>query len=114
LNYVELGSLGFLVLVYGLSGLAELFTWKKMIDQFTKWGYPRWMPLFNAFLKLAAGLLLMIPTTRTIGIAICFLVGFAAVATVLKNNDKSMLKAAFPVFILTTIAGYFLLTKVTF
>lgn len=99
----------FLGLVYGGSGVAELFTWQKSAPQFLAWGYPRWWAIVTPAVKLIAGLLLIAPETRVFGVLLCVAVGVAASATVLWHRQKAMYMAALPVTLLTLVASGYLL-----
>lgn len=101
--------LGFLALVYGGSGLAELFTWRKSAPQFVDWGYPRWWAIVTPMVKLVAALLLIAEQTRIAGVLLCLAVGLAASATVLWHREKAMYLAALPVTLLTLAASGYLL-----
>ena len=102
-------SLGFLIIVYGGSGIAELFLWKKSVDQFVAWGYPQWWAIVTPVIKIVAGILLVFSNTQVFGVLLCGAVAIAASITVLWHQEKSAYKAAFPVTLLTLLSAGFLL-----
>jgi hypothetical protein len=109
MSMLEWGAIGALALIYGGSGLAELPMWRKTVDQFVQWGYPRWFAIFNPALKLVAGVMVLFTQTRPIGVALCVLVGLAALATVLRFRTRSMYPAVIPVVLLTLASAAVLL-----
>ncbi len=109
MSMLQWGAIGALALIYGGSGLAELPMWRKTVDQFVQWGYPRWFAIFNPALKLVAGVLVLFAQTRLVGVALCVLVGLAALATVLRFRTRSMYPAVIPVVLLTLASAAVLL-----
>jgi len=101
MSMLQWGAIGALVLIYGGSGLAELPMWRKTVEQFVQWGYPRWFAIFNPALKLMAGVMVLFTQTRLIGVALCVLVGLAALGTVTHFRTRSMYPAVIPVVLLT-------------
>ena len=97
----EWGAVGFLVLVYGGSGLAELPLWRRFVDRFVKWGYPRSWAIVTPVLKIIGAALTPIPQTRPIGAALCALIGIAAAITVLRFRERALYAPALAVATLT-------------
>jgi hypothetical protein len=102
-------NVGLLVLVYGGSGIAEIFQWRKFASQFERWRFPAWMAWGNPLLKIAAAALVMMPATRAVGAALCLTVAAGAVFTVLRFRERGMYKAAFPVAVLTVVSATYLI-----
>jgi hypothetical protein len=92
--------------VYGGSGIYETVHWRSMSDQFTAWGYPAYWSLVTSLTKTIAAALALLPRTRLIGLAICSIVGVAAVATVLWTQSSQLYVPASLVTCLTVIATY--------
>jgi hypothetical protein len=69
-------------LMYGGSGIYETVHWRSMSDQFVAWGYPAYWSLLTSVTKTFAGALVLVPRTRLLGLAVCSVVGVAAVVTV--------------------------------
>ena len=110
MSTVDWVALGLLVLIYAGSGLVELPLWRKSVDRFVGWGYPRWMALANPALKALAGILALVPQTRLAGVLLCVIIGVAASATVLRARDRSMYGPALTGTILTLICAGLLLS----
>lgn len=73
--------------VFAISGAVELLNWRKFIDSFTKWGYPRYWPLVTFSLKIIGGVMAFIPQTRLLGLALCALISLAAVASMIVHRE---------------------------
>ncbi len=102
---LQWGAIGLLVLIYGGSGVVELPMWRKSVDQYVQWGYPRWWAIVTPALKVLAAALVIFSQTRLIGAALCALIGMAAAATVLRFRARNMYAAALPVALLTLISA---------
>jgi hypothetical protein len=105
MSTVKWVALGLLILIYAGSGLVELPLWRKSVDRFVGWGYPRWMAVANPALKALAGILALIPQTRLAGVLLCAAIGLAASATVLRARDRSMYGPALAGTALTLICA---------
>lgn len=58
---------------------------------FARWGYPRWWALFTGGLEIMSAVLIVLPASRLVGLALGALIVAAAVVTVLRNRDFSHL-----------------------
>lgn len=108
MSIAEWVCLVFLVLVYAGSGVAEILTWRKSVEQYEKWGYPSWWALFTPCLKVVAGVLLLVPLLRLWGVLLCACVAIAAAATILYHKEKAMYGAALPLSVLTLVCSVIL------
>ena len=58
---------------------------------FTRWGYPRWWGRLTGALEMMGAVLIALPLTRGVGLALGALIIAAAVLTVLRHRDFSHL-----------------------
>jgi hypothetical protein len=58
---------------------------------FTRWGYPRWWNILTGGLEMVSAVLIALPVSRTLGIALGVVIIAAAVLTVLRHRDLSHL-----------------------
>lgn len=58
---------------------------------FVRWGYPAWWCRVTGALEIVIALLVCLPATRTVGLALGAIVIAAAVVTVLRRRDFSHL-----------------------
>ena len=110
MSKLEIAAVALPVLVYGGSGIVELPQWRKFVDQFVRWGFPAWWAAFNPALKIVAAGLTLAPPTRPLGLALCVAIALGAVVTVLRFNERALIKAALPVAALTLLSAVVLLT----
>ena len=101
MSYIEWAAVGFLVLVYGGSGAVELPQWRKFVDRFTKWGYPRSWAIVTPALKVLGAVLTLVPVTTSFGAALCAVIGIAAAVTVLRFRERALYVPALGVMVLT-------------
>lgn len=102
---LQWGALGLLVLIYGGSGIVELPMWRKSVDQYVQWNYPRWWAIFTPALKVIAAALVLIPQTRLFGAALCVLIGLAAAGTVFHFRTRTMYPAVLVVLAATLLSA---------
>ncbi|QIG97050.1 MULTISPECIES: DoxX family protein [unclassified Bradyrhizobium] len=60
-------------------------------SDFARWGYPRWWSLFTGGLEIMSAVLIALPASRSIGLALGAVIVAAAVMTVLRHRDLSHL-----------------------
>ncbi|MEX3965258.1 DoxX family protein [Paraburkholderia sp. EG286B] len=58
---------------------------------YARWGYPRWWGRLTGALEMLSAVLIALPATRMIGLALGTLIIAAAVLTVLRHRDFSHL-----------------------
>lgn len=68
-------------------GLANLLGPKVIIDEYIRWGYPRWFRFVTGALELATAALLAFLSTRRTGAVLGCLVMLAAVGTVILHRE---------------------------
>ena len=72
---------------------------------FARWGYPRWWCSFTGALEILSAVLIALPASRIVGLALGAVIVAAAVLTVLRHRDFSHL-APLGVFVaLIALAG---------
>ncbi|HKR39308.1 MAG TPA: DoxX family protein [Paraburkholderia sp.] len=60
-------------------------------SDYARWGYPRWWGRLTGALEVLSAVLIALPATRMIGLALGALIIAAAVLTVLRHRDFSHL-----------------------
>jgi DoxX-like family len=60
-------------------------------NDFARWGYPRWWSFFTGGLEIASAVLIALPASRNVGLALGAVIIAAAVMTVLRHRDLSHL-----------------------
>jgi hypothetical protein len=74
-------------------------------SDFARWGYPRWWSRFTGGLEMMSAILIALPFSRIVGIALAAVIIAAAVLTVLRHREFSHL-APLGVFVaLIALAG---------
>ncbi|QWA11267.1 DoxX family protein [Sodalis ligni] len=58
---------------------------------FARWGYPRWWGRFTGGLEILSALLIALPASRMVGLALGTVIIAAAVVTVLRHRDLTHL-----------------------
>ena len=56
-------------------------------SDFARWGFPRWWGRFTGGLEIVSAVLMALPVTRIIGLALGTVIIAAAVLTVLRHRD---------------------------
>jgi Na+-transporting NADH:ubiquinone oxidoreductase subunit NqrB len=56
-------------------------------SDFARWGYPRWWGRFTGGLEMMSAVLIALPVSRGVGLALGALIIAAAVLTVLRHRD---------------------------
>lgn len=78
---------GLLAAFFVFNSLGNLFGPKFIIDEYVRWGYPRWFHFVTGTLELGTAALLPFLKTRRIGAALGCCVMLAAAATVILNGE---------------------------
>jgi len=60
-------------------------------SDFARWGYPRWWSRLTGGLEMASAVLIALPASRIVGLALGAVIIAAAVMTVLRHRDLSHL-----------------------
>jgi hypothetical protein len=60
-------------------------------SDFARWGYPRWWSFFTGGLEIMSAVLIALPASRIVGLALGAVIIAAAVMTVLRHRDLSHL-----------------------
>ena len=60
-------------------------------DSFARWGYPRWWGRVTGGLEIVSAVLIALPASRVLGLALAAIIMAAAVFTVLRHRDFSHL-----------------------
>jgi hypothetical protein len=56
-------------------------------SDFVRWGYPRWWSFFTGGLEIISAVLIALPASRILGLALSAVIIAAAVLTVLRHRD---------------------------
>ena len=73
------------------AGLFNGIGGKKAQGDFVRWGYPRWWGRLTAALEIFSALLIALPATRVVGLALGTMIIAAAVLTVLRHRELTHL-----------------------
>src|SRR5215470_9604405 len=60
-------------------------------SDFARWGYPRWWNILTGGLEIMSAVLMALPSSRIVGLALGAVIIAAAVLTVLRHRDFSHL-----------------------
>ena len=60
-------------------------------SDFARWGYPRWWSRFTGGLEIVSAVLIALPASRIVGLALGAAIIWAAVLTVLRHREFSHL-----------------------
>jgi hypothetical protein len=93
------------------NGAFELTKWRSFIDDFTRWGYPRYWPLVTCILKIAFGVLIFAPAAQVVGLVGAAAVVVAGVGTLIRHREPDALKAAPPAAVILALVGVALFTR---
>ena len=88
-----LHTLSIWVLVAGFfgAGLVNALGIAATQSNFDRWGYPRWWCRLTGGLEMAGAVLIALPASREVGLAVGVVIIAAAVLTVLRHRDFSHL-----------------------
>ena len=81
------------LLVAGLfgAGLYNAIGTSAAQSSFVRWGYPRWWGSLTGGLEMVSGVLIALPASRVVGLALGAAIILAAVLTVLRHRELSHL-----------------------
>ncbi|MEX3916629.1 DoxX family protein [Paraburkholderia sp. BR10872] len=74
-------------------------------SDYARWGYPRWWGRLTGALEILSAVLIALPATRMIGLALGALIIAAAVLTVLRHRDFSHLVPLGVFVVVIALAG---------
>ena len=80
-----------LALFFAGNGVINIIGPKGMRDSFARWGYPSWFHLLNGALQLVIAILLVMDTTRLLGLGLGVLLCLAIVATLIRHHEAAHL-----------------------
>ena len=78
-------------LAFAVVGIVNLRGSSAVQQDFVRWGYPAWWCRVTGLLEIAVAVLIVVPSTRYIGLALGTVVIVAAVITVLRHRERSHL-----------------------
>jgi hypothetical protein len=86
-------TLSIWLLVAGLfgAGLFNAIGTPATQSDFARWGYPRWWSRFTGGLEMMSAVLIALPVSRIVGLALGAIIIAAAVLTVLRHREFSHL-----------------------
>jgi len=95
------------LLVAGLfgAGLYNAIGTSATQSSFVRWGYPRWWGSLTGGLEMVSALLIALPASRGVGLALGAAIVLAAVLTVLRHREFSHLVPLGVFATLMTLAG---------
>ena len=73
------------------AGLFNAISTPATQSDFARWGYPRWWSFFTGGMEIMSAVLIALPASRTVGLALGAVIIAAAVVTVLRHRDLSHL-----------------------
>jgi hypothetical protein len=88
---VHVLSLWLLVAGFFGAGLYNAIGTPATRSDFARWGYPRWWSFFTGGLGIMSAVLIALPASRILGLALGAVIIAAAVMTVLRHRDLSHL-----------------------
>jgi len=80
-------SIWLLVAGFFGAGLLNAIGTPTIQSDFARWGYPRWWGRFTGGLEMMSALLIAIPVSRIVGLALGAVIIATAVLTVLRHRD---------------------------
>jgi hypothetical protein len=84
-------SIWLLVAAFFGAGLFNAISTPGTQSDFARWGYPRWWSLVTGGLEIMSAVLIALPASRIVGLALGAVIITAAVITVLRHRDFSHL-----------------------
>ena len=84
-------SIWLLVAGFFGAGLFNAIGTPRAQSDFPRWGYPRWWSFITGGLEMMSAVLIALPASRIVGLALGAVVIAAAVMTVLRHRDLSHL-----------------------
>ncbi|MGC2783160.1 MAG: DoxX family protein [Roseiarcus sp.] len=84
-------SIWLLVATFFGAGLFNAIGTPGTKSDFARWGYPRWWNILTGGLEMMSAVLIALPVSRVLGLALGAVIIAAAVLTVLRHRDFSHL-----------------------
>ena len=84
-------SIWLLVAAFSGAGVFNAIGTQATKSDFARWGYPRWWCFFTGGLEIMTAVLIALPASRSVGLALGAVIIAAAVLTVLRHRDFSHL-----------------------
>ncbi|MGO7337261.1 DoxX family protein [Rhizobium leguminosarum] len=88
---VHVLSIWFLVVALSGAGLVNAIGTNGTRSEFARWGYPRWWGIVTGALEILGAVLIALPVSRIVGVALGAVIIAAAVFTVLRHRDHAHL-----------------------
>ncbi|MBY2910707.1 DoxX family protein [Rhizobium leguminosarum] len=88
---VHLLAIWFLVVAFAGAGLVNAIGTSGTQDDFARWGYPRWWGIVTGGREISSAVLIALPASRIVGVALGAVIIAAAVFTVLRHRDYAHL-----------------------
>ncbi len=88
------------------AGVPKIQGGQQFVDNFAKWGFPRWFLTFTGVVEVVAGLLLVVPKTRFYGAALAAGTMVGAVLTHLRAGEGPQAIPAAVLFTLSAIVAW--------
>jgi hypothetical protein len=110
-SIVHWAVIGLVGLFFIGNGAFELTKWRSFVDDFTRWGYPRYWPLVTCVLKIIFGVLMFVPIAQTVGLAGAAVVVAAGVGTLALHREPDTPKAAAAGAVILIVIAVALLTR---
>jgi uncharacterized membrane protein YphA (DoxX/SURF4 family) len=87
------------------AGLFNAIGTQKTKSDFARWGYPRWWSIVTGGLEITCAVLIALPATRMVGLAVGAVIVAAAVLTVSRHRDFAHLVPLSVFVALIALAG---------
>ena len=91
MHLVHALSIWLLVAGFFGAGLFNAISTPATQSDFARWGYPRWWGRLTGGLEIISAVLIALPASRIVGLALGAVIIAAAVMTVLRHHDLSHL-----------------------
>jgi hypothetical protein len=98
-----------LVAFFVFGGAGNIFASASILDDYQHWGYPSWFHYLTGMLELTTALLLLLSSTRQLGVGLGCALMVAAAGTVLLHGEYSHAVAPSMVFLFVAFNGWWTL-----
>jgi hypothetical protein len=96
----------FLALFFTVNGVVNIIGPKGMRDSFARWGYPSWFHLLNGALQIVIAVLLVMDTTRLLGLGLGVLLCLAIFATLIRHHEAAHLLPSIVLLLVILVTAY--------